>query len=167
MRINLSEIIEMPGSTLPFKCELNIERISLPSIKEFVGVPFAEGKIINTAGALSLVGTLKASMICICDRCAAQYQCDREFPLNVKLAADLTDEDNPDIFPIDGNELDLSDVLENCFISQIDTKFLCKEDCAGLCSRCGKNLNDGPCDCKKEIDPRLAVLGQLLDKKED
>lgn len=167
MRINLSEIIEMPGSSLPFKCELDEERISQPAILKFIETPRAEGEIINTAGALSLVGTLKASMLCLCDRCATEYQCDKEFPLDIKLAADLTDDDNPDIFPLDGDELDLSDVLENSFIFQMDTKFLCKEDCAGLCSRCGKNLNDGPCDCKKEVDPRLAVLGQLLDKKED
>ena len=33
------------------------------------------------------------------------------------------------------------------------------------CDRCGKNLNDGPCDCVPEADPRLAVLGQLLEQE--
>jgi uncharacterized protein len=46
----------------------------------------------------------------------------------------------------------------------METKFLCREDCKGLCARCGKNLNLGPCGCGKEIDPRFAVLEQLLDK---
>ena len=82
------------------------------------------------------------------------------------LAADLSDEDNPEVFPLDGNWLDVSDVLETIFILSTEEKSLCKENCAGLCSQCGKNLNDGPCGCKKEIDPRLAVLGQLLDKKD-
>ena len=43
--------------------------------------------------------------------------------------------------------------------------FLCSEDCKGLCAVCGKNLNEGPCDCKPEPDPRLAVLAQLLKDK--
>ena len=46
----------------------------------------------------------------------------------------------------------------------LDSKLLCREDCKGLCSRCGKNLNLGPCDCRKEPDPRLAALAQLLER---
>ena len=37
---------------------------------------------------------------------------------------------------------------------------------AGLCDKCGKNLNDGPCDCRDEGDPRLAVLRQLLENED-
>ena len=40
-------------------------------------------------------------------------------------------------------------------------------DCAGLCDRCGANLNLGPCRCQKPRDPRMAVLEQLLDNKTD
>ena len=39
---------------------------------------------------------------------------------------------------------------------------LCKPDCAGLCSNCGANLNEGPCNCDKEdVDPRFAALRSL------
>jgi uncharacterized protein len=48
-------------------------------------------------------------------------------------------------------------------VFSLPLRFLCDEECKGLCSRCGKNLNDGPCDCKKEIDPRMAALLQLLE----
>ncbi|MGI5985447.1 MAG: DUF177 domain-containing protein [Clostridiales bacterium] len=167
MRLNLCEIIEIPDSSLPFSCELETERLSCPAIKSFLKAPYAEGEIRNTAGVLTLTGTIKADMVCNCDRCSVEFRCYKELPLKVKIAADLSDEDNPEIFPLDGNWLDLSDVLETCFILNMEAKFLCSEDCAGLCSSCGKNLNDGPCGCKKEIDPRLAVLGQLLDKKDE
>lgn len=166
MRLNLCEIIEMPGSCLPFSCELETERLSCPAIKSFVSSPFAEGQIRNMAGALTLTGTIKAEMVCICDRCSNEFHCNKELPLEVKIAADLSDEDNPEIFALEGNWLDLSDVLETCFVLSTETKFLCREDCAGLCPICGKNLDDGPCGCKKEIDPRLAALGQLLDKND-
>ncbi len=39
-----------------------------------------------------------------------------------------------------------------------DIQFLCTPDCKGLCSQCGKNLNEGPCNCKPEILSPFAVL---------
>ena len=55
-------------------------------------------------------------------------------------------------------------VKTTCFILDMESKFLCREDCKGLCPVCGRNLNLGSCDCGKKIDPRFAVLEQLLDK---
>lgn len=167
MRINLCEIIEMPGSSLPFSCELETERLAQASILEFISPPLGQGIISNTAGLLTLTGTLEAKLSCLCDRCGKTFGKSLSIPLELTLAADPEDEDNPDIFPLDGNWLDLSDVLETCFILNTEAKFLCDENCAGLCPRCGKDLNEGPCACGKEIDPRLAVLQQLLDKKDE
>ena len=73
-------------------------------------------------------------------------------------------EDDPNLFVLEGNEIDLSEILATCFILDMETKFLCREDCKGLCPTCGKNLNLGPCSCRKALDPRFAVLEQLLDK---
>ncbi len=166
MRISLSEIIEMPGKSLPFQCVLDAERLMSPSIEKFLSPPEAFGKVSNNAGVLSLSGTITAACVRICDRCGEKFSSQISLPAEAMLAADLSDEDNPEVFPLDGNWLDVSDVLETIFILSTEEKSLCKENCAGLCSQCGKNLNDGPCGCKKEIDPRLAVLGQLLDKKD-
>lgn len=166
MKINLCEIIDISGAVLPFSCELETERLETAGIKHFTAPPKSEGQIKNSAGALTLTGTIFADLVCLCDRCGEEFQKQFSIPLNVKLAAELEDEENPNIFPLDGDWLDLSDVLETCFIFCTEAKFLCREDCAGLCSRCGKNLNYEACVCVKEIDPRLAVLQQLLDKEE-
>ena len=46
---------------------------------------------------------------------------------------------------------------------ELPTKVLCKEDCKGLCPKCGKDLNLGSCDCKtKDIDPRWQALSDLF-----
>ena len=124
-----------------------------------------EGFIVNNAGALTLRGTLSAAMRCVCDRCAAEFDREVSYPLDIPLASELQDEENPDYFLLEGDELDLEELLETVFILNMDTRFLCRDDCKGLCSRCGKNLNEGPCDCRTESDPRLAVLEQLLDDK--
>ena len=60
---------------------------------------------------------------------------------------------------------ELDEILTTAFVLNMDSKLLCKPDCKGLCFRCGKNLNEGDCDCRPETDPRLAVLGQLLKDK--
>ena len=63
----------------------------------------------------------------------------------------------------DFDYVDIDDLLESAFILGMDTIILCREDCKGLCPRCGADLNEGDCGCGKESDPRLAVLEQLLD----
>ena len=164
MKLDLREIIEIPGASLPFGCTLDTARLDFPSVARYNAAPEAEGRVQNTAGILSLTGMLRADMVCICDRCAREYACRKELPLSVTLAADLQDDDGEDVFPLEGNFLDLDDVLETCFILDMEAKHLCRENCKGLCDRCGANLNDGPCGCKATTDPRLAVLEQLLDK---
>ncbi len=167
MLLDLHEIIEMPGESVSFSCELGTDRFDFPSVVEFISPPYAEGRVVNSAGALQLLGEIKTRMLCVCDRCGEQFEMEKTTALDVPLAAELVDEENPDIFLIEGDKLDLDEVLGTCFILDMDSKFLCREDCRGLCERCGANLNLGPCSCGPEIDPRMAVLGQLLDNIED
>lgn len=163
--MNLHELLLNPGSRLPFRCELSTDRLDFPAVLSYTVAPVGEGFIVNNAGALTLRGTLSAAMRCVCDRCAAEFDREVSYPLDVPLASELQDEENPDYFLLEGDELDLEELLETVFILNMDTRFLCRDDCKGLCSRCGKNLNEGPCDCRTESDPRLAVLEQLLDDK--
>ena len=84
------------------------------------------------------------------------------------LVREIEDEDTADewTFLLKEDKADLDEILTTAFVLNMDSKLLCRPDCKGLCCRCGKNLNDGPCGCRPEVDPRLAVLGQLLkDKK--
>ena len=164
--MNLHELLITPGASLPFRQELSCERLDFPSVLGYIEPPIGEGIIVNTAGALTLRGNIRAKMRCTCDRCMAEFDQPMEVALEVPLAAELQDEEDPDYFLLDGDELDLDDLLETNFILNMDTQFVCSEDCKGLCWRCGKNLNFGPCSCKAENDPRLAVLEQLLENKE-
>ena len=166
MSINLRAVIQNPGSRLPFRRELTADRLNSPSVVSFIEPPVGEGVIANNAGALTLRGSITAALRCVCDRCTAEFEKRVDIPLEVPLATELQDEENPDYFLLEGDELDIDDLLESGYILNMDSQFLCREDCKGLCPRCGADLNDGPCNCGKELDPRLAVLEQLLDNKE-
>jgi len=163
MRLNLREIIEIPGGFVPFETELDTENLYFPSVTAYNSKPRAVGQVKNEAGVLHLTGTLTADMVCICDRCGGEFESTKELQLDATIVEEDTGV-NPELFLLEGDEIDLSDILSTCFILDMETKFLCSEDCKGLCDRCGSNLNLGPCGCRKQIDPRFAVLEQLLDK---
>ncbi len=132
-------------------------------VRAYRGKPHAEGRGYNEAGILHLEGTLTAEMVCICDRCGADFDSVKVTDLDATIV-EQESEEFPEFFVLDGNEIDLDEILSTCLILDMATKFLCREDCKGLCPSCGKNLNLGPCACRKPVDPRFAVLEQLLDK---
>ena len=76
------------------------------------------------------------------------------------------DEDRLDDYAIiEDGFLDMDEQLIAQLEMEFPARFLCSEDCKGLCQRCGKNLNDGKCGCpEKEIDPRMAPLQKLLEQ---
>jgi uncharacterized protein len=81
--------------------------------------------------------------------------------------ADVEDKEEPlaegdlDLFGYDGENIDLEPLFREQFVLAIPYAPLCKDDCLGLCSQCGTDLNKGTCTCEKPIDPRLSVLKSL------
>ena len=166
MLLGLSKIIDCPGASVPFSTSLDLTDLRYGTCYPVSEPVCAEGVVRNTAGVMMMTGTIRTCLHGVCDRCAADFTRDVEMPINVVLVTELADEDNEDewVFPLEGDSADLEDIIRTVFVLNMDSKLLCKEDCKGLCHRCGKNLNDGPCSCQKELDPRLAALKQLLEK---
>ncbi len=166
MLLGLSKIIDVPGASLPFTASIDLSDLQYGESFPVSEQVEASGTVRNTAGVLMMTGSLHTTIHGVCDRCAAAFDAYVEFPLDVVLVTELTNEENEDewVFPLVGDSADLEDIIRTVFVLNLDSKLLCKPDCKGLCCRCGKNLNDGPCGCQKEIDPRFAALKQLLDK---
>ena len=168
MLLGLSKIIETPDSELPFRTELDLHDLQFGGSYPVQEPVRAEGSVRNVAGVLVLQATVSTTLHATCDRCAAEFQREVSYPVEAVLTRELEDENAADewTFLLDNDSADLDEILTTAFVLNMDSKLLCRPDCKGLCCRCGKNLNDGPCGCRPETDPRLAVLGQLLkDKK--
>ncbi|WDU84060.1 YceD family protein [Caloramator sp. Dgby_cultured_2] len=61
------------------------------------------------------------------------------------------------------DRINLEDMIIDNIILSYPAKILCSDDCKGLCPVCGKNLNEGQCECLKDvIDPRLEALKQFF-----
>ena len=166
MLLGLSKIIDCPGASVPFSTSVDLSDLCF-GVSYPVSEPVkAEGMVRNTAGVLVMTGEITTCIHGTCDRCASSFDREIQLPINVVLVTEMANEENEDewVFPLEGDSADLDDIVRTVFVLNLDSKLLCKEDCKGLCHRCGKNLNDGPCNCQKELDPRFAALKQLLEK---
>ena len=70
-------------------------------------------------------------------------------------------EEDLDVFPFDGERIDLEPLFREQFVLAIPYAPLCMEDCKGLCPQCGIDRNTASCTCEPPIDPRLAALKGL------
>ena len=163
MLLNLSKIMDNPG-VIPFDTALDLSDLEFGGCCPVQEPVTAKGEVKNSAGVLLMQGTVETTLHGVCDRCAKPFLRDVVFPLHAVLATELESEDDADewVFLLENDCADLTDIIRTTFVLNMDTQLLCKEDCKGLCCRCGKDLNEGPCDCQPEADPRLAVLKQLL-----
>ena len=72
--------------------------------------------------------------------------------------------DNDEYVVCEDSQLDIDELVRADLFLELPTKVLCRENCKGLCGQCGRNLNFDSCECeKKSIDPRLEILGKLLE----
>ncbi len=164
MRLDLKDIIRVPGAVREFSCELDLSQITLYGEKPFDRPVRVTGKVRNMAGALQLTGEAETVLDTRCDRCLRPMTLTLDVPVETLLAERLEDEENDEIVLLEDGQVDVDEIFTTACILALDGKHLCREDCKGLCPTCGADLNDGPCGCKKETDPRLAVLAKLLDK---
>ena len=166
MLLGLSKIIDCPGGSVPFSTEVNLSDLKFGNSYPVCQPVKAEGIVRNTAGVLMMTGRIGTCISGTCDRCATEFSRDVEMALDVVLVTEFADEGNEDewVFPLEADTADLEEIVRTVFVLNLDSKLLCSSDCKGICCRCGKNLNEGPCGCQKEIDPRFAALRQLLEK---
>ncbi len=122
------------------------------------------GFVKNMAGYMILDASVVVKYDTICARCAEPVSGKLEisFEKDIATSADVSS-DNDDYIIIEDKKLDILPSVEEQIMLEMPAKTLCREDCLGLCYKCGKNLNEGPCSCDtKEVDPRLAILKTLL-----
>ncbi len=138
---------------------------------EFTRDAHVVGKVTDTGGYMRLVLEAEMPYKTACARCLDEVTGTYTVSFERTVADEntLTEqqiEDNVDEYIIikDGR-LDIDEQLVEEMILSFPTKFVCSEDCPGLCPKCGKQLKYGACGCKtREVDPRLAVLAQLLEQ---
>jgi uncharacterized protein len=153
------------------------EALGAPDPDPRAGDGVADLELYAEATHAFATGTFKGHVSVACSRCVGEVDLPIDERLRVtflppsEMPADdgstegedgaEVDEGDLDVFPFDGETIDLEPLFREQFVLAVPYAPLCREDCKGLCPQCGIDLNSGTCTCEPPIDPRLAALKGL------
>lgn len=119
---------------------------------------------------LLIHGETDVTVIIPCDRCLKEVPVKLPLTIDKELALEQDDSyGNEDDFIdqagyMDGYQLDVDQLVYGEILTGWPAKVLCREDCKGICSMCGANLNEGSCGCSAAPDPRMAAFQDVFSK---
>lgn len=125
-------------------------------------------------GIVFLKGTINLKFTTTCSRCMQSVSVDVCHQFEEEFRKGLPPEDEKELeltkreLSFDyftGKYLELGDYFRQLILLAIPEKVVCSEDCLGLCPECGKDLNEGKCNCQQDtVDPRLKKLEEFKSK---
>ena len=163
MIIDLKRIFVNENSSLPIEYSLDMSNVDFSGVYPLKKPVEIIGTVSNKASLVELDASINYVFEAPCDRCGVDAA--EKYTLNIQktLAPSIEGEESDSILLTPDMKLDLDELVYSEVIVSLPMKHLCKDDCKGICAKCGKNLNEGKCDCpEKEIDPRLSALAELL-----
>lgn len=165
MILELSDIIKNDNGKMSIDTEADIRST------DFLGEEFVftrpvhiVGKVTNNTKNLELEARAEGAMHVRCARCAKEFETEFAFDIDEILVREDGEIDvDSEAIVFEGTKIELDDIVINNFLMNVEGRYLCSDDCKGLCPVCGCDLNEGSCDCDKEnIDPRWAKLAEIM-----
>ncbi len=170
MLIDLSDIIRDYGGKLVISEDFNMGEVEFMG-EEFSFIDFChiEGTIVNNTKSLELKAKVSGKAMVHCARCQKPIEIDASFPVSeILMREDAPVSEDDDVVTYSGNSVELSEAITNSFLMSLSGKYLCREDCKGLCPHCGTDLNEHECGCNRDIiDPRLEKLAEIMKNMAD
>src|SRR5689334_4638878 len=166
------DLLNLPSGPVPFDFVLNPEKMDLREEGvSFRGDVAVQGTIERTEGRYRVRGTIESEQSIDCSRCLAPVERRSAIPFEVSYVprgTELLESDHElgvadlDIAVLEGDALDLDEVVREQILLELPEQVFCRDDCKGLCEKCGANRNLIDCNCKEEeIDPRWSALKNL------
>ena len=168
MVVDLSSIIKVTGAQVELDGFVELNEA------EFLGESYRfneplkiTGRIYNNGQSLTLDANVKGKMKTECARCLKEIEEDVDFDIDELLSKNEEGVDTDgDFILFDGHEIDISGIVADRFLMNISGRYLCSEDCKGLCPTCGHDLNESDCGCNNEyVDPRWQALADILNQQ--
>lgn len=162
MKINIASVLRNDGASKTFSGNVELGTFNyIGSTLKFDKPLDVVGKVYNIGGTLEISAQITGEYTTQCSRCGAE--------VTEKLSAELFESVDDEFSDIDeecivvtGNVIDISGSIDACIFGSIPMQFLCREDCKGLCHKCGTDLNKNECNCEEEVyDPRFAIFRKL------
>ncbi len=169
-------LIDLSGIVKDYGGKLEISESFVMPDTHFLGEDFTfsenciiEGFILNNSKSLELEATVSGKAMVHCARCGKVMSVDVSFSVSeILVREDAAISEDEDVVIYSGNEIELDEIITNSFLMNVSGKYLCSEDCKGLCQHCGKNLNEESCTCAEDIiDPRWEKLAEIMKNMSD
>ena len=160
MKIELLQLLKHEGATVSLEdVSFSPEELELSREDAVLSEPVTvTGSFVNLGSdviSFDARGTYLLQLECA--RCLKRFS--RRYPFEIhEIFREKEDWEN---FLADGL-IDVTAIVREGILFGMESRYLCREDCKGLCPQCGQDLNEGACRCEPEPDPRLSVLKTLL-----
>lgn len=163
MRINLKPVFLDEKKEIDISYVLPVSDVESLNNENFKTDISVKGKVSRVDGVVTLDAVMRFGYTAMCDRCAAEVSREFEFSITEKLTDKISSDCNDDYIVIPDMQLELNDLVVDTVLLGMPTKFLCSENCKGICPVCGLNLNHSDYNCTVNItDPRWDKLKNLL-----
>jgi len=170
--VMIVDLISIGESPFDFDFTLGAEEIDLDDTEARLKSPVRViGKLVKHIAHTDVEGDISAAIELECTRCLQKIDKNFEIPFHAAFVAPenstqakeagLQAEDL-DVSVLEGNEIDLTELVREQILLNLPEQIFCREDCKGLCDKCGANRNLINCNClENEVDPRWAALKNL------
>lgn len=165
------DLITLGNSPREFEFRLAPDDIDFDGEAKLKSEVQVRGVLTKHIAQTDAEGVIETELELECTRCLQKIDNEIEFEFS---AAFVTAEnytqakeaeinaDDLDVSVIEGNEIDLAELVREQLLLNLPEQVFCKEDCKGLCEKCGANRNLIDCNCiEKEVDPRWSALKNL------
>jgi uncharacterized protein len=164
MLLNLKKVFSEDSESCSFDYGLDLSSTDLNGYHPFVSPVSVKGTVKGRDGFAQLNAEVSFDFSIPCDRCTKQVNKHFQYAFSHVLVLSLENEDDINYIQVSDYTLDLDELMRADILLELPTKFLCREDCKGLCPVCGQDLNEGTCNCNlHQIDPRMEALKKLID----
>ena len=171
------DIEEIGEEGLSFSFILNKDQLEIDQADLSVKVDTTiRGSLTRLGDDFYLSANVITDVVTSCSRCLVKFS----YPIDCNFKSHFVPSDGRYVSPgevelhssdidtevYENKQIDLSQSVRDGILLSVPVVCLCKDDCKGICSQCGKNLNYSNCKCINEsfVDPRLEVLKDMKNK---
>ena len=167
--LTISQIIGKTGESMEVSFSENVENtMGYPDVVCFSEPVVIKGVLTNTKKGILFEADGNTEAVYLCSRCLERVKVPIQFNINEMFYPSGSVENEKEAETFCDDEMDLTDVIQRSILENLPMKVVFKEECKGLCPKCGKDLNEGDCDCNDtEFDPRLESLRTLFNVDEE
>lgn len=172
MLLNLTDALTKEGTTETFSLVYEEDILqSVPGEYKVIKNGPVELTISSAEKGRALItGKGSFTFAARCDRCLKEVPVTVDISIDEKISSEQIEHPaDADEFPyLKGYQLDTQILIGNEILINWPGKILCKEDCKGICTKCGKDLNQGECGCDTFVpDPRMAVIQDIFNANKE